>query len=87
MSDAEDDATPGVRRAPGDPSPALGPAPWERFFEPPPDDNVHRWQAEALIEPTPDAADTGGCHTGGGVSVADLIAKMGVSGTADRRTD
>ena len=93
MSDAEDDATPGVRRAPGDPSPALGAAPWERFFEPPPDDNVHRWQAEALIEPTPDAAeptpdaaDTGGCHTGGGVSVADLIAKMGVSGTADRRT-
>jgi LCP family protein required for cell wall assembly len=90
MSDAEDDATPGVRRAPGDPSPALGAAPWERFFEPP-DDNAHLWQADTTAvepeaEPEPDVDETGGCHTGGGVSVADLIAKMGVSGGADRRS-
>ncbi|MBV8789834.1 MAG: LCP family protein [Mycobacterium sp.] len=88
MSDAEDDATRGDRRALGDPSPSLGAAPWERFFEPP-DDNLHLWQADSPAvepEPEPDADETGGCHTGSGVSVADLIAKMGVSGGAERRT-
>lgn len=88
MSDADDDATPGDRRALGDPSPALGAAPWERFFEPPTDDNLHRWQSDTPVEPEPepDGAETGGCHTGGGVSVADLIAKMGASAGADRPT-
>ena len=74
MSDAEDDATPGARRT------ALGAAPWERFSEPPTDYNLHLWQAEIPVEPTePEVADDGqsGSHTGGGVSVADLIAKLG----------
>ena len=87
MSDAEHDATRGDRRALGDPSPALGAAPWERFFETP-DDNLHLWQADTPVEPEPEPEsepdEAGGCHTGGGVSVADLIAKMGVSGGADR---
>jgi LCP family protein required for cell wall assembly len=92
MSDAEDDAARDRRRtsgaAPHHPSAAdlpstLGAAPWERFFEPPPDDSLHRWQPEPEVEPVepvePHADDTEevGSHTGGGVSVADLIAKIG----------
>lgn len=92
MSDAESDATRNGRHSPGgahahpiaaDPA-SLGAAPWERFFQPPADDNLHRWQPEApvepIIEPTVPRAEEpaeGGCHTGGGVSVADLIAKLG----------
>jgi LCP family protein required for cell wall assembly len=78
MSDADDDATPGARRA------ALGAAPWERFSQPPSDYSVHLWQTEAAVEPgqPPAAADNdSGCHTGGGVSVADLIAKLGAPST------
>ena len=78
MSDAEDDATPHARRA------ALGAAPWERFSEPPSDYSLHRWQTETAVEPgEPRAADDegSGCHTGGGVSVADLIAKLGAPST------
>jgi LCP family protein required for cell wall assembly len=71
----------------------LGAAPWERFSAPSCDGNVHRWQAEPPIErPTaPDieaqaeASETKkvGCHTDGGLSVADLIAKLGAP-THDR---
>ncbi|OBI42389.1 LCP family protein [Mycobacterium colombiense] len=91
MSDAESDATRNGRRGPGgahahpiaaDPS-RSGAAPWERFFDTPADDNLHRWQPEAPIEPvaTPEEEpEQGGSHTGGGVSVADLIAKVGAPG-------
>lgn len=89
MSDGERDATRNGRHAPGEahaqpipvgPSPSLSAAPWERFFEPPPDDNVHRWQPDAAIAPAPpqeDDTEHTGSHAGGGVSVADLIAKIG----------
>lgn len=89
MSDGERDATRNGRHTPGEahaqpipvgPSPSLSAAPWERFFEPPPDDNIHRWQPETPIEPTPpreDDTEHTGSHAGGGVSVADLIAKIG----------
>lgn len=88
MSDAENDATRNGRHGPGgaharpiapDPAP-LGAAPWERFFQPPADDGLHRWQPETAmepVEPPADDADQGGSHAGGGVSVADLIAKIG----------
>ncbi|OBH31052.1 transcriptional regulator [Mycobacterium sp. E342] len=84
MSDAEGDATPDARRT------ALGAAPWERFSEPPSDYSLHLWQPDSTVEPVepvepvqPRAAgDEGsGCHTGGGVSVADLIAKLGAPST------
>ncbi|MGD1169865.1 LCP family protein [Mycobacterium seoulense] len=78
MSDAEGDATPDVRHA------ALGAAPWERFSEPPSDYSLHLWQTDTAVEPVaPRAADDNdsGCHTGGGVSVADLIAKLGAPAT------
>ncbi|ORA07900.1 LCP family protein [Mycobacterium arosiense] len=88
MSDAENDATRNGRHSPGEaharpiaPRPApLGAAPWERFFQPPADDSLHRWQPEIGIEPVEPAADDtdlSGSHAGGGVSVADLIAKLG----------
>lgn len=89
MSDGERDATRNGRHTPGEahaqpipvgPSPSLSAAPWERFFDPPPDDNIHRWQPETAIEPTPpqeDDTEHTGSHAGGGVSVADLIAKIG----------
>jgi LCP family protein required for cell wall assembly len=93
MSDGENDATRDHRRTSGavdsqrftpNPQPELGAAPWERFCEPPSDDNLHRWQAELPIEPfvepvEPQAGDAGkiGCHTTGGLSVAELIAKVG----------
>lgn len=88
MSDAENDATRNGRHGPGgaharpiapDPAP-LGAAPWERFFQPPADDSRHRWQPDTGIEPVEppvDDTDRGGSHAGGGVSVADLIAKIG----------
>jgi LCP family protein required for cell wall assembly len=70
-----------------------GAAPWERFSAPSCDDNVHRWQAEPPIErpAAPDIeaqAEAGetkkaGCHTDGGLRVADLIAKLGAP-THDR---
>ncbi|RAV00392.1 LytR family transcriptional regulator [Mycobacterium colombiense] len=88
MSDAENDATRNGRHGPGgaharpiapDPAP-LGAAPWERFFQPPADDSLHRWQPDTGIEPVEapvDDTDRGGSHARGGVSVADLIAKIG----------
>jgi LCP family protein required for cell wall assembly len=85
MSDAEDDATRRRRRASDSRHGSLGAAPWERFFEPPPDDSLHRWQPEPtvdLVQPEAEPADAEqvGCHTGGGVSVAELIAKVGAPG-------
>ncbi|OBG77805.1 transcriptional regulator [Mycobacterium sp. E1715] len=77
MSDAED-ATRDARRA------ALGAAPWERFSEPPSDYSLHLWQTGAAVETVqPSAADDegSGSHTGGGLSVADLIAKLGAPST------
>lgn len=71
------------------PEPTLRPAPWERFCEPERNDAVHRWQAEPSIiesaapfverpvEPRTGDNEAVGCHTTGGVSVADLIAKVG----------
>jgi LCP family protein required for cell wall assembly len=86
MSDGGTDATRGHRRTP---RPTLGAAPWERFAQPPSDHGVHRWQAE----PAPDEPDepvlsaaveseSAGCHTDGGLTVADLIAKVGAPSTA-----
>jgi LCP family protein required for cell wall assembly len=78
----------------------LGAAPWERFSEPPSDDGLHRWQGEpgaeshagtpieSVVKPVEtNASDTEkvGCHTSGGVSVADLIAKVGGSAPATPR--
>ena len=75
---------------PPNPQPTLGAAPWERFSEPPSDTGAHQWSIEPPIEPVeavdavepmeavePDDTEKGGCHTEGGVSVADLIAKIG----------
>jgi LCP family protein required for cell wall assembly len=95
MSDGEVDATLGRRRDPRSREPAaatspaaLSAAPWERFSEPPGDDSVHRWQIDP---PAPAPEDTsrepderparGGSHASGALSVADLIAKVGASGT------
>lgn len=80
MSDGGTDATPDHRRTP---QPKLGSAPWERFAEPPGDHGVHRWQAEPdLIEHPAGEQETAGCHTGGGLTVADLIAKVGAPNAA-----
>ncbi|HWF28067.1 MAG TPA: LCP family protein [Mycobacterium sp.] len=65
--------------------PPLRAAPWERFCEPERNDAVHRWQvepssiepAEPSVEPPAGDHEAVGCHTAGGVSVADLIAKIG----------
>ena len=86
MSDGGFDATRGHRRTP---RPTLGAAPWERFAQPACDDSAHRW----LPEPAPDEAvelvdapavetEKAGCHTDGGLTVADLIAKVGAPSTA-----
>jgi LCP family protein required for cell wall assembly len=93
MSDGGNDATQDHRRTPradhgrragAGPPPTLGAAPWERFSEPPSDHNVHRWQAEPPhvepLEPVePEARETqkGGSHTGGALTVAELLAKVG----------
>jgi len=80
----------------GDYDAALGyrSAPWERFCEPEHNDAVHRWQVEPSVieaaapvvppvEPQAGDDEAVGCHTDGGVSVADLIAKIG-SPASDR---
>src|ERR1700756_2045245 len=93
MSDGGNDATQAHRRtlradhgrrAGAGPPPTLGAAPWERFSEPPSEHNVHRWQAEPpRVEPLepvePEARETqkGGSHTGGALTVAELLAKVG----------
>jgi LCP family protein required for cell wall assembly len=84
MSDGGADATLDHRRAA---QPSLGAAPWERFSEPPSDHGVHGWQAESPpaepiepiepIEPPADHTERAGSHTEGGLTVAELIAKVG----------
>jgi LCP family protein required for cell wall assembly len=87
MSDGGTDATPDHRRTP---QPTLSAAPWERFWLPPADDSVHRWQAEQPLSEPAEAAEVvapteapaveteeGGCHADGGVTVAELLAKVG----------
>ncbi|MGO9523133.1 LCP family protein [Mycobacterium sp.] len=73
------------QRSAAPPPSARGAAPWERLSEPPVDHSLHRWQAEPLV-PTPaehpvepERTDAGeaGCHAGGALTVADLIAKVG----------
>jgi LCP family protein required for cell wall assembly len=86
MSDGNPNATfarphgPGTdREAPGHTGsarPPLGTAPWERF-EAAPVAGTHRWSPS----PEPDDAEPVGCHTDGGLTVADLIAKLGTPGT------
>ncbi len=81
MSDGRHDATRDPRRTPNMESCA---APWERFSEPakpPPDRGSHRRQAEPAVE-SPVEVNGGhskrsGSHADGGVSVADLLAKVG----------
>src|SRR5437660_12921583 len=63
-----------------------GAAPWERFETPARGMAVgvvtHRLPSQPRSAPPPEGAvdddnETTGCHTGGGLSVADLIAKVG----------
>jgi LCP family protein required for cell wall assembly len=81
MGDGGHDATPdrrratGRRAAPG--AQPLSAAPWERFTEPPVDDGVHRWHAEAPAEAPTTDADKAGSHADGALTVAELIAKVG----------
>src|SRR6202045_637678 len=86
MSDGGTDATRGHRRTP---QPTPGAAPWERFAQPPPDHSVHRWQAEpAPDEPVQSGSvetERAGGHTDGGLTGADLIAKVGAPSTARAR--
>jgi hypothetical protein len=91
MSDGGTGATPDHRRAPGTGqliTSTQSAAPWERFSEPAFDENLHRWQPEPMPETYAGAQaepaehrsrvdDRVGSHTGGGLSVADLIAKVG----------
>jgi LCP family protein required for cell wall assembly len=79
MSDGEHDATLGRRRGsaadgqsttPG-PLGARGAAPWERFPEP-----------SREVDPQGNPTQKVGSHAGGGLSVADLIAKVGAPTTA-----
>jgi LCP family protein required for cell wall assembly len=74
------------------PQGSRGAAPWERFGSTPRAIAVaHRWSTRPSespptepVEPVTDAEnDAGGSHTAGGLSVADLIAKMGAP-VADR---
>ncbi len=89
MSDGKHDATLDHRRASGAAGndqpipPTLGAAPWERFSAASLGDGAHRWQAEPPVEHQKGDTEKRGCHTDGIVSVADLIAKIGVP-TPDR---
>jgi LCP family protein required for cell wall assembly len=82
MSDGEHDATLGRTRASAadgqstapDPLRARGAAPWERFHEPSREVESHGNPPEKV-----------GSHAGGGLSVADLIAKVGAPTTARSR--
>lgn len=76
----------------GTPQGSRGAAPWERFGSTPRAVAVaHRWSAPAPASPptepvepvTDEDDDTGGSHAAGGLTVADLIAKMGAP-AADR---
>lgn len=94
MSDGDKDATPGRRHArTGSDADWLtanhgampGAAPWERFSAPV-DDDLCRWSApssepsvEAEQPEEPEDTSSTGSHIGGGVSVAELIAKLGAT--------
>ncbi|KAA8939282.1 MAG: LytR family transcriptional regulator, partial [Mycobacterium sp.] len=60
--------------------PVLGTAPWERFGAAPVA-GTHRWWSPS---PEPGDAESAGCHTDGGLTVADLIAKLGAVPRAGR---
>ncbi|GAB7141432.1 LCP family protein [Mycobacterium riyadhense] len=91
MSDGEHDATRGLRRAFGARADAEwhtaqarqtpGAAPWERFSAPAVDIDRSRRSAPPPEEPEepkqPEDTSRVGSHVGGGVSVAELIAKLG----------
>jgi LCP family protein required for cell wall assembly len=99
MSDGDKDATRNYPRASGTSAGQLtasspSSAPWERFSEPPPDDNLYRWQAEPPTAARPESppepaakpvrsssrtAEKPGSHATGGLTVADLIAKVGAT--------
>ncbi|SPM40355.1 hypothetical protein MNAB215_2552 [Mycobacterium numidiamassiliense] len=88
MSDGDRGATLGSERASGTDqliASSPSPAPWERFSEPQLDDNLHRWQVEPPIEAQSEnpavsaSSDRVGSHTGSGLSVAELIAKVGAT--------
>src|SRR5271168_2422754 len=99
MSDGDKDATRKYPRASGTGAGQLtasspSSAPWERFSEPPHDDDLYRWQAESPTAARPEkppepaaepvrssshATDRAGSHTAGGLTVADLIAKVGAA--------
>ncbi len=91
MGDGEYHATRDGLRASGlddtpmtqDSQPTPGAAPWERFSMPADDSGLHRWHAlppaEPPAEPADDRSGKGGSHVEGGVSVADLIAKLGAA--------
>ena len=94
MGDGEYHATRAGLRASGlddtpmtqDSQPTPGAAPWERFSMPADDSGLHRWHAlppaepaEPPAEPADDRSGKGGSHVEGGVSVADLIAKLGAA--------
>ncbi|ORW96559.1 transcriptional regulator [Mycobacterium sp. IEC1808] len=90
MGDGGTDATRGHRRTP---QPTPGAAPWERFAQPPSDHSVHRWLTEPApdepveaVDPAEPPAETekSGCHTDGGLTVAELIAKVGAPSTSRR---
>ncbi|MGH3966744.1 MAG: LCP family protein, partial [Mycobacterium sp.] len=83
MSDGDANATPARPHGSGiegdaHPRPSLGAAPWERFGTAPVS-NAHRWSARPP-ERTDEPASSG-CHTDGGLTVADLIAKIGAPNT------
>ncbi len=76
----------------GTPPGSRGAAPWERFGAPSHAVAVaHRWSATpATSTPAESATDgyhheTGGSHTDGGLTVADLIAKVGAPAAGRRR--
>ncbi|SOJ57309.1 Regulatory protein MsrR [Mycobacterium simulans] len=93
MSDGEHDATRGRRRASdaladadaewltAEPRQTPGAAPWERFAASAVDADQRRWSATPPEEPEepeqPEDTSRVGSHIGGGVSVAELIAKLG----------
>ncbi|MGV0482411.1 LCP family protein [Mycobacterium kansasii] len=90
VSGSRDDA----QRVTLNPPATPGAAPWERLFAPPPEDSLLRWSgvsSGAVAEhriPDHTAADPAAapapvrCHVNGGVSVADLIAKLGAPAPA-----
>ena len=75
----------------GTPQGSRGAAPWERFGSTPRAVAVaHRWSAPAAASPPTEPVgpateddSAGGSHAEGGLSVADLIAKMGVPSLTD----